>query len=62
MKQDILNIIDELDKLNYKYDYKTMNIALILWLSSNITSIKKLSNDDINTLYNIMDILEESDR
>lgn len=59
MKQDILNIIDDLDKINYKYNYKTMNIALILWLSSNITSIKKLSNDDINTLYKIMDTLEE---
>ena len=58
MKQEILNIIDELDKINYKYDYKIMNIALNLWLSSNITSIKKLSDNDINVLYKIQDTLK----
>ena len=51
MKKDVLNIMEELERLSEK-DYRTFELALALFLRSDREVVKSLSNEELKDLDN----------
>lgn len=51
MKKEVLNIMEELEKLSSK-DYRTFELALALFLRSDRDVVKSLSNEELEDLDN----------
>ncbi len=45
MKENVLKIMKELEEINCNYDYKTMELAICLWLRSDIYEVKESLNE-----------------
>lgn len=50
--KDVLNIMEELERLSVSKDYRTFELALALFLRSDIDVVKSLSNEELEDLDN----------
>lgn len=57
MKENVLKIMRELEEINCNYDYKTMELAICLWLRSDIYEVKESLNE--TNMHRIQQELED---
>lgn len=50
--KDVLNIMEELERLSVSKDYRTFELALALFLRSDRDVVKSLSNEELEDLDN----------